>query len=40
MPFAELEKVSLVNPRAHAADKDPDFSQRIREGLPKPPMLP
>lgn len=40
MPFAELEKISLVNPRAHAADKAPDFSQRIREGLPKPPMLP
>jgi Domain of unknown function (DUF4105) len=40
MPFAELEKISLVNARAHAADKDPAFSQRIREGLPKPPMLP
>jgi len=40
MPFAELEKISLVNARAHAADKDHAFSQRIREGLPKPPMLP
>lgn len=39
-PFAELEKLSLVNVRAHAADKDPAFSQRIREGLPKPPPLP
>jgi hypothetical protein len=39
MPFAELEKRSLVNARAHAADKNPDFSQRIREGLPKPPPL-
>jgi hypothetical protein len=38
-PFAELEKRSLVNPRAHAADKDATFSQRIREGLPKPPPL-
>ncbi|MGE5818435.1 MAG: DUF4105 domain-containing protein [Deltaproteobacteria bacterium] len=39
-PFAELEKLSHVNARAHAADKDPEFSQRIREGLPKPPPLP
>jgi len=40
MPFPELEKLSLVNARAHAADKDPDFSQRIRAGLPKPAPLP
>jgi hypothetical protein len=40
MPFAELEKLSHVNARAHAAEKDPAFSQRIREGLPKPPPLP
>jgi hypothetical protein len=33
-PFAELEKLSRVNERAHAADKDASFSQRIREGLP------
>lgn len=39
-PFAELEKMSHVNVRAHAADKDPAFSQRIREGLPKPTPLP
>ena len=38
-PFAELEKLSLVNERAHAADQDPAFSQRIREGLPMPPPL-
>lgn len=38
-PFAELEQLSLVNARAHAADKDPTFSQRIREGLPMPPPL-
>jgi uncharacterized protein DUF4105 len=37
MPFVELEKLSHVNTRAHAADKDPAFSQRIREGLPIPP---
>jgi hypothetical protein len=35
-PFPELEKISNVNARAHAADKDAAFSQRIREGLPKP----
>jgi len=33
-PFAELEKISHVNARAHAADKDEAFSQRLREGLP------
>jgi len=33
-PFPELERMSKVNERAHAADKDPQFSQRIREGLP------
>ena len=38
-PFAELEKMSRVNDRAHAADKDPAFSQRIREGLPIPAPL-
>jgi hypothetical protein len=38
-PFAELEKLSHVNARAHAADKDPAFSQRIREGLPRPAPL-
>ena len=39
-PFLELERMSRVNERAHAADKDPAFSQRIREGLPAPPPLP
>jgi hypothetical protein len=38
-PFSELEKISRVNARAHAADKDRAFSQRIREGLPKPAPL-
>jgi Domain of unknown function (DUF4105) len=38
-PFAELERLSHVNARAHAADKDPAFSQRIREGLPRPAPL-
>ncbi len=36
MPFAQLAKLSRVNERAHAADKDPAFSQHIREGLPVP----
>jgi Domain of unknown function (DUF4105) len=33
-PFLELEKISHVNARAHAADRDPAFSERIRKGLP------
>ena len=37
--FLELEKLSHVNARARAADKDPAFSERIREGLPKPALL-
>jgi hypothetical protein len=39
-PFADLEKLSRVNERAQAADKDPSFSQRLREGLPKPAPRP
>jgi Domain of unknown function (DUF4105) len=35
-PFPELERLSRVNERAHAADQDPAFSLRIREGLPTP----
>jgi hypothetical protein len=31
LPFAELERRVWVNARAHAADQDPAFSQRIRE---------
>jgi hypothetical protein len=34
LPFAELKQRSLVNQRARAADKNPDFSRLIREGLP------
>ncbi len=33
--FADLEKLSHVNAHAQAADKDPNFSQRIRDGLTK-----
>jgi len=35
VPFAELKKRVFINAAAKAADADPDFSQRIREGLPK-----
>jgi hypothetical protein len=35
-PFAELEKASHVNARAHGADKAATFSQLIRERLPMP----
>ena len=38
-PFPELERISRVNERAHAADRNPAFSQRIREGLPVPAPL-
>ena len=31
VPFAELQKRALVNPRAHGAEKAQDFSRRIRE---------
>jgi hypothetical protein len=38
LPFQELKARSLVNDKAHAADQDPNFSERIREGLPRPPV--
>lgn len=34
LPFQELKQQSIINGRAKAADKDPAFSARIREGLP------
>ena len=34
LPFPELQRRSLVNARARAADRAEDFSHRIREGLP------
>jgi Domain of unknown function (DUF4105) len=34
LPFEELERRSLVNAAAQAADQAPDFSRRIRAGLP------
>jgi hypothetical protein len=34
LPFEELMQRSHVNAAAQAADAEPDFSQRIRSGLP------
>src|SRR6266478_881487 len=34
LPFAELQRRSLVNATGQAADQAPDFSRRIRAGLP------
>ena len=39
-PFVELERISRVNERSHAAGEDAAFSQRIREGLPNPSVAP
>jgi hypothetical protein len=36
LPFAELKRISAIAGRAQAADQDPDFSERIRVGLPQP----
>ena len=35
LPFPELQRRSLVNAAAQAADQAADFSRRIRAGLPK-----
>jgi hypothetical protein len=40
LPFPELKARSLINDRAKAADQDPDFSARIRDGLPGFPANP
>ena len=34
VPFAELQQRAYINPRAQAADKAEDFSQRIRVAVP------
>ena len=34
-PFEELRKLSYINPKARAIDDDPQFSRKIREGLPR-----
>jgi hypothetical protein len=36
LPFGELEKLSNIDARAKAGDLGPDFSARIRAGLPDP----
>ncbi len=38
-PFPEVRKVSFVSDRGKAADQDPLFSARIREGIVRPPLL-
>jgi hypothetical protein len=34
LPFAELKKRSRINDAGRGADKDPEFSRRIRESIP------
>jgi len=34
LPFTELKKQSYINQKAQAANQSPEFSRRIREGLP------
>ena len=34
LPFDELRRRSLINAAANAAEGAPDFSERIRAGLP------
>jgi hypothetical protein len=36
LPFAELRQRAHINALAQAADRDADFSQRIRSALPQP----
>ena len=38
LPFDELKRRSHINERAKAADQSPDFSKKIREGLPGMPQ--
>jgi hypothetical protein len=40
MPFSELEKVSYINPKAELIKDGEKFSEKIREGLPKPIQKP
>jgi hypothetical protein len=35
IPFEELRKLSYINPKARAIGDDPQFSRKIREGLPR-----
>ena len=36
LSFDELRKLSYINPKAGALGDDPDFSRKIRQGLPRP----
>jgi hypothetical protein len=36
IPFEQLQRLAYINPVAQAADKAPDFSQRIRATIEKP----
>lgn len=38
IPFEQLKAASHIDARGKAADQDPLFSQKIREGLPCPPL--
>jgi hypothetical protein len=38
-PFADVKAASRIDERAKAADQDPAFSQRIREGIVIPPRF-
>lgn len=38
-PFPEVRQASSIDARAQAADQDPAFSARIREGIVRPPLL-
>ena len=40
LPFDELRERSRIDDRAREAGEAPDFSRRIREGLPEAPPLP
>ncbi len=40
LPFVELNTISNIDARAKAADQSPDFSARIRDGLPDPRAKP
>lgn len=39
LSFVDLKQRSHINARAQTADDAPDFSQRIRTGLPRPPPV-
>jgi hypothetical protein len=38
IPFEQLQRQAHINPVAQAADQSPDFSQRIRATIEKPPL--